>query len=183
MGDQFSRGLFDLDFALHDGTGLPTTTEIKAPFPQRLAATYQSDSASISGKDQQLETLEFNERYEIEIQHAGVPLAFFAALLGVTLGTAGSGATLVTTLTKNVSSNQRSPGRLRAQQKDKTGGDLTWSFPKVNASGEPSITMENGTYNEPTIALTAVPATQAVTGIAVGDLYSLQLSATFAALS
>lgn len=121
-----------------------------------------------------------------------MPLAALAALEGVTLGTSGSGSTLVTTLAKNVTSDQRPYVRLRAQQKDKLGGSTIYTFYKTTLNGSPTFNAAQGEYATPTLPLVAVPAAVAVgavTGppaypaVAVGDLYRIQQEATYAALA
>lgn len=185
MALQLARGLYRVDFALLNvGTSVPGTPVLSTR-PRRVAMTYQADTFDVEGGDVQLEQGENNERYELEFEVAGLELAFLAPLVGVTLGTAGTGATLVTTLKKNLNSNQRSYGRLRVQQRDKSGGMTVYAFPRVAAAGEPTMTANQGEYATPTIALVAYAATVAQTGppaFAVGDLYSVEESATFAAL-
>lgn len=182
---QMPRGLYDVGIDPLDGSGQPTTL-ISGFHPQSLSMTYQSDTFNVSGGDQLLEQGEDNERIELTLQTAGLPLAAIAALEGTTVVTTGSGGTAKSVLTKNVNSNQRPYAQVIAQQKDKTGGDTTILFPKASASGSPTLNPGQGQYLTPTIPLIAYPATDAVTGppaIAAGDLYVITQRATFAALS
>lgn len=185
MALQLPRGLYRVDFAPLDGvTSLPGTA-ILSTRPRRLAMTYAADTFDIEGGDVQLEQGENNERYDLEFEAAGLELAFLGALVGVTLDTAGTGDTLVTSLTKNLNANQRGYGRLRAQQRDKSGGHTTYIFPRVAAAGEPTMTANQGEYATPTIALVAYAATVAQTGppaFAVGDLYTIEEAATYSIL-
>jgi Flp pilus assembly pilin Flp len=186
MALQLPRGLYRVDFALLDITTSLPGTAVLSTRPRRLAMTYQADTFDVEGGDVQLEQGENNERYELEFEAAGLELSFLAALVGVTLVTTGTGSTLKTTLTKNLNANQRSYGRLRVQQRDKSGGHTTYMFPRVAAAGEPTITANQGEYATPTVALVAYAATVAQTGppaFAVGDLYSFEQAATYAILA
>jgi hypothetical protein len=186
MALQLPRGLYRTDFALLNvGTSLPGTP-ILSTRPRRLAMTYQSDTFDVEGGDVQLEQGTNNERIELEFESAGIEYAFYGALIGSTPTTTGTGATLVTTLTKNLNSNQRGYGRLRAVQQDKSGGMTTYMFPRVSAAGEPTITANQGEYATPTIALVAYACTVAQTGppaFAVGDIYKIEEAATYAPLA
>ncbi|HEY7119313.1 MAG TPA: hypothetical protein VH475_22170 [Tepidisphaeraceae bacterium] len=186
MALQLPRGLYRVDFALLDVSTSQPGTPILSTRPRRVAMTYQADTFDIEGGDVQLEQGENNERYELEFETAGLEIAFMGALIGSTPATTGTGATLVTRLTKNLNANQRSYGRLRAQQRDKSGGHTTYIFPRVAASSEPTITANQGEYATPTMALVAYAATVAQTGppvFAVGDLYTIEEAATYAALA
>lgn len=189
---QLPRGLYDVGLQVLDATTEAAGSIIQNFYPRSLSETYQSDTASIDGGDARLEDLAFNERYEMSLETAGLPMAALAMMEGVTLGTAGSGSTLVTTLVKNISSNQRPYFRLRAQQKDKGGGATVYTFFKSAANGSPTFNQAQGEYATPTIPIIAVPAAVAVgavTGppaypaVVVGDLYRIQQLATYAALA
>jgi hypothetical protein len=182
---QLPRGLFDVGINPLDSSGQPTTL-ISGFKPQSLSATYQSDTFNISGGDVLLEQGEDNERIELSLQTAGLPLDAIAALEGTTVTTTGTGSTLKSVLTKNLNTDERPYVQVIAQQKDKEGGDTTYLFPKAFATGSPTLNPAQGQYLTPTIPLTAVSATDAVTGppaVAVGDFYIITQNATFAALS
>ncbi len=186
MALQLPRGLYRVDFALLNVTTSQPGTPILSTRPRRVAMTYQADTFDIEGGDVQLEQGENNERYELEFESAGLELAFYGALIGVTPSTSGASETLVTTLKKNLNAHQRAYGRLRAQQRDKSGGHTVYNFPRVAAAGEPTITANQGEYATPTIALVAYACTVAQTGppiFAVGDLYSIEEAVTYAALA
>jgi hypothetical protein len=186
MAIQLQKGLFDVAIAVLDATTEAPGTTIHNFYPRSLSATYQNDSSSIDGGDARLEDNQFNERYELSLETAGLPMAALAALEGVTLATSGSGSTLVTTLTKNVTSNVRPYVRLRAQQKDKSGGATTYFFWRTTLSGSPTLNMAQGEYSTPTLPLIATPATVVVAGppaVAVNDLFAFEVKATYAALS
>ena len=102
MALQLPRGLYRVDFALLDITTSLPGTAVLSTRPRRLAMTYQADTFDVEGGDVQLEQGENNERYELEFESAGLELTFLAALVGVTLSTSGTGSTLKTTLTKNL---------------------------------------------------------------------------------
>jgi hypothetical protein len=182
---QLGRGLFDAGISVLDAEEVPGTL-IHNFLPRSCTETYQSDTANIDAADARQEDLQFNERYEMSLEVAGLPLAALGALEGVTVATSGSGATLATWVTKNVTANQRPYVRFVLQQKDKTGGATEYTFPRVSASGSPTLNQAQGQYLTPTIPLIATPATKAVTGppaFAVGDLYKFNQKATYAALS
>ena len=187
MPTQLPRGLYRVDFALLDVSTSQPGTPIISTRPRRLAMTYQADTFDIEGGDVQLEQGENNERYELELETAGFELALLGALGGSgTPDTTGTGPTLVTSITKNLNSHQRSYGRLRAQQRDKEGGHTTYIFPRVAAAGEPTMTANQGEYATPTMALVAYAATVAQTGppaFAVGDLYTIEQAVTYVALA
>lgn len=186
MALQLPRGLFDISIAVLDATTEAPGSAIHNFYPRSLSATYQSDSAEIQGGDARLEDLAFNERYELSMETAGIPMTAAAALEGVTLGTTGSAGTLVTTLTKNVVTNVRPYVRLRAQQKDKSGGATLFTFFRTSLNGSPTWNMAQGEYDTPTFPLIALPATVVVTGppaVAVNDLFRIDQAATYAALS
>lgn len=190
---QLPRGLYDVGIQVLDATTEAAGSIIQNFYPRSLSETYQSDTASIDGGDQRLEDLVFNERYEMSLETAGLPLAALAAMEGTgTLGTAGSGSTLVTTLRKNVLTHVRPFFRLRAQQKDKNGGSTIFTFYKTTLNGSPTFNAAQGEYATPTLPLIAIPAAVvvgAVTGppaypaVAIGDLYRIQQEATYAALA
>lgn len=184
---QLPRGLFDVGIATLDATTEAVGTLIHNFNPRSLSATYQADTAEIQGADTRLEDLAFNERYELSLETAGIPMSALAALEGVTLATTGSGSTLVTNMKKNVTSNQRPYVRLRAQQKDKGGGATVFTFVKTSLNGSPTWNMAQGEYDTPTLPLIAIPAGVAIASpapvIAVGDLYIVDQYATYAALS
>ena len=185
MALQFPKGLFNVGIELLDGTGEPGTL-IDGFYPRSLNPSYASDTASIEGGDTRLEEDTSNDRYDMTLQTAGLALAAIAAMEGTTVVTTGTGSTLVNAITKNVTDG-RPAFRLRAQQRDKTGGVTEYVFPKVSAVGSPTLTgIAQNTYLTPDLPLQAVPATEAQTGppvFAEGDLYAILQLATFAALS
>lgn len=189
---QLPRGLYDVGLQVLDGTTEAAGSIIQNFYPRSLSATYQADTASIDGGDARLEDLAFNERYELSLETAGLPLAALCMMEGITLGTVGSGSTLVNTVKKNITSNIRPYFRLRAQQKDKLGGSSVFTFFKSSLNGSPTWNMAQGEYDTPTLPIVAIPAgvaVGAVTGppaypaVAVGDLYRIQQEATYAALA
>lgn len=186
MALQLPRGLFDVGIQVLDATTEAPGTLIHNFYPRSLSATYQNDSASIDGGDARLEDLQFNERYELSMETAGLPIAALAALEGVTTTTSGSGGTLITKFKKNVNTTVRPYVRLTAQQKDKSGGATSYFFWRATLSGSPTFNMAQGEYTTPTFPMICTPATVVVAGppaVAVNDLFDIYQYATFAALS
>jgi len=184
---QFPRGLFDVGIATLNATTEVVGTLIHNFNPRSVSATYQADTAELQGADTRLEDLAFNERYELSLETAGIPQAALAALEGVTLTTTGSAGTLITFFKKNVTSNQRPYVRFRAQQKDKSGGATVFTWYKTSLNGSPTWNMAQGEYDTPTLPLIAIPAGVAIASpdpiVAVGDLYGVDVYATYGALS
>jgi hypothetical protein len=79
MAIQLRSWLFDVGIAVLDATTEAPGTTIHNFYPRSLSATYQNDSASIDGGDARLEDLQFNERYELSLETAGLPMAALAA--------------------------------------------------------------------------------------------------------
>lgn len=185
MALQLPRGLFDVGINPLDNAEAPTTL-IHNFYPRQVTQTYASSTVDEQGADILLERYQYDERYDLVLETAGLPLAAIAALEGTTVVTAGTGSTVVKSITKNVTANFRPFCQVQVQQKDKSGGATTYLFGKVQATGGPTITAAHGAYLNPTIPLTAFPATTAVTGppaVAVDDLYSIHQAVTYAALA
>jgi hypothetical protein len=186
MALQLNRGLFDVGFQVLDATTEAPGTLIHNFYPRSASLTYQNDSASIDGGDARLEDLQFNERYEVSIETAGIPMAALAAAEGATNTTTGSGGTLVTKFKKNVNTQVRPYMRVTLQQKDKSGGATSTFLWRTTLSGSPTWNMAQGEYSTPTFPMICTPATVAVTGppaVAVNDLFDIYQYATYAALS
>lgn len=190
MAGQFPKGFYNVDYTVLS-SGAPTGTPVLSTIPRRLTRSFESDTSSLEGGDAVLETGESNQRITMELEMAGLELAFMAAARGTTVTTSGSGSTLQSYMTGNV--NDAAPhARLRAQQRDKSGGHTIYSFPNVTASGHPSGDLNQGDYMTQTMAFTAYPAETAVTAVtgpplepavAVGELYQILQGATYAALA
>lgn len=192
MALQLQRGLYRIDFSPLDTTTGAPGTPVLTTRPRSAGSTYEADTYDIEGGDAKLESGENNESMSIDVETAGIDLAFEAAVEGTTVVTTGSGATAESVMVKNVNANQRVPGRLRTQQRDKTGGHTIISFPKANLAGSPSRNAAQGEYMTPTMTFTAVPATDAVAAdagppavpaVTAGDLYQIIVGATYYALA
>lgn len=186
MALQLPKGLYNVGVAVLDATTEVPGTLISNFYPRSLSPSYANDTFDIQGGDVLLEQGEFNERYEMNLETAGIPMAALAMFEGVTNTTTGSGATLITFMKKNVTANPRPYFRLRAQQKDKSGGSTVYWFYRSTLSGSPTFGMSQGEYQTPQIPIVATPATVAVTGppvVAVNDLYQVEQQATYGALA
>lgn len=173
MALQLPFGLHEVDFTLVDAAGALDGSPIGNIEPISIDASYQSDTQQIAAADQTLEQRESNERINLTLVTAGWPLAFLAAIEGTVVDTTGSGATLKSVVKKNVVSNQRPFGRLRALSNDKAGGSTFYVFPNASASGSASWNAGQSDYTKPSQAIVAYPVQTADAGTSsvVGDLW------------
>jgi hypothetical protein len=186
----YPKGLYQVDYTVLV-TGAPSGTPVLSTKPRRLTRTYESDTFTLEGGDAILESGENNERITLELEVAGLELALMAALRGTIVNTTGTGATLKSWIANNIL-DSAPHGRLRAQQRDKSGGDTVYSFPNVTAAGLPSGDLNQGEYMTQTIPLTAYAAEVAVAqvvgppmepAVVVGDIQQILQEATYAALA
>jgi hypothetical protein len=149
------RGINDLRVALLTGDTPGTNTDIVGI--KGFSVDVTSDSDQQTGDDAVVMTVQENKALDITVTSAYANLAALAVITQTTLGTSGSGSTLVTTFSDPASPNTAYVQLTgQALGRDATGSAMRLTVLKAQLTGGPNWDLEEGAWLEPELDFTGV---------------------------
>jgi hypothetical protein len=149
------RGVNDLKVALLAGDVPGTNADIVGIKGFTIDVT--SDSDEQTGDDAVVMTVQENKALDITVTSAYANLAALAVITQTTLGTSGSGSTLITTFSDPAAPNTAYVQLTgQALGRDATGSALRLMALKAQLTGGPNWALEEGSWLEPELDFTGV---------------------------